>query len=240
MAMYKCKICGGDLKLLDKENICECEYCGSHQTVPQINDERLANLYERASGLRRKNEFDKAESIYEKLIEEIPNDPDLYWSMVLCRYGVEYVEERGSRKPTIHRMQQRAVSADPDYENAIRYADAHQAKIYQDSAAEIEQIQRGYQDIMRKEAPFDIFICYKETDERGMRTRDSVKAFDLYERLTKEGFKVFFARVTLENHLGEEYEPYIFAALQSSRVMVVLGTSKEHFEALWVRNEWNR
>ena len=154
MAVYKCKICGGDLKILEKENICECEFCGGKQTVPKLNDERLANLYERASGLRRKNEFDKAEDIYEKIIEEIPDDPDLYWSMLLCRYGVEYVEERGSRKPTIHRMQQRAVSADPDYENALRYADAHQAKIYEESAAEIEKIQRGYQDIMRREAPF--------------------------------------------------------------------------------------
>ncbi|MBQ7036648.1 MAG: TIR domain-containing protein, partial [Clostridia bacterium] len=40
--------------------------------------------------------------------------------------------------------------------------------------------------------------------------------------------------------LGSAYEPYIFAALNSSKVMVVLGTKPEHFNAVWVKNEWSR
>ena len=58
--------------------------------------------------------------------------------------------------------------------------------------------------------------------------------------MTKEGFKVFFSRITLEDKLGTAYEPYIFAALNSAKVMVVLGTKPEHFNAVWVKNEWNR
>ena len=45
------------------------------------------------------------------------------------------------------------------------------------------------------------FICYKETDKDGRRTQDSVLANDLYHQLTQEGFKVFFARITLEDKL---------------------------------------
>ena len=115
MAVYKCKICGGELEILKEENLCECTYCGSKQTVPRLNDERLTNLYERAGGLRAKCEFDRAEEIYERIIEESGDDPDLYWSKLLCRYGIEYVEERGSRKPTIHRMQKTAFTSDIDY-----------------------------------------------------------------------------------------------------------------------------
>ena len=37
-------------------------------------------------------------------------------------------------------------------------------------------------------------ICYKESDNSGRRTHDSVLAQDLYYQLTQEGFKVFFAR----------------------------------------------
>ena len=48
------------------------------------------------------------------------------------------------------------------------------------------------------------------------------------------------ARKTLERALGSEYEPIIYAALQSARAMVVLGTKAEHFNAVWVRNEWSR
>ncbi|MCR4594265.1 MAG: toll/interleukin-1 receptor domain-containing protein, partial [Clostridiales bacterium] len=86
----------------------------------------------------------------------------------------------------------------------------------------------------------DVFICYKETDESGRRTQDSVIANDLYHQLTQEGFKVFFSRITLEDKIGTAYEPYIFAALNSAKVMVVLGTKPEYFNAVWVKNEWSR
>ncbi|MBD4337184.1 TIR domain-containing protein, partial [Xanthomonas citri pv. citri] len=79
------------------------------------------------------------------------------------------------------------------------------------------------------EDPFDVFICYKESDSSGRRTPDSVLANDLYHQLTAAGFKVFFARITLEDKLGTAYEPYIFAALNSAKVMVVLGTRAEYF-----------
>ena len=51
-------------------------------------------------------------------------------------------------------------------------------------------------------------------------------------------YRVFFAKITLEDKLGEQYEPYIFSALNSAKVMLVVGTRKEYFEAVWVKNEW--
>ena len=48
-------------------------------------------------------------------------------------------------------------------------------------------------------------------------------AIDTYvSRLVEKGYRVFFARITLEDVAGTEYEPYIFAALNSAKVMVVL------------------
>ena len=74
--------------------------------------------------------------------------------------------------------------------------------------------------VSKNEKPYDVFICYKETDEKGERTIDSVLAYDIYEALTAKGMNVFFARVTLEDKLGRQYEPYIFAALNSAKVML--------------------
>jgi len=51
---------------------------------------------------------------------------------------------------------------------------------------------------------------------------------------------VFFSRITLEDKLGQQYEPYIFAALNSAKVMVVIGSRPEYFNAVWVKNEWSR
>jgi tetratricopeptide (TPR) repeat protein len=85
-----------------------------------------------------------------------------------------------------------------------------------------------------------VFICYKEVTDGGSRTKDSVLAQDVHHHLTQAGYKVFFARVTLEDKLGTAYEPYIFSALNSARVMLVVGTRAEHFSAVWVKNEWSR
>lgn len=69
----------------------------------------------------------------------------------------------------------------------------------------------------------------------GRRTPDSVLANDLYHQLTQENLRVFFARITLEDKIGQEYEPYIYSALMSAKVMVVLGTKPEYFKAVWVK-----
>lgn len=58
--------------------------------------------------------------------------------------------------------------------------------------------------------------------------------------LTDKGYRVFFSRITLEDKLGTEYEPYIFAALNSAKVMLVFGTSYDYYNAVWVKNEWSR
>lgn len=99
---------------------------------------------------------------------------------------------------------------------------------------------RAFLPFRKKEEPFDVFICYKETDTAGRRTPDSVLATELYQELIRDGFRVFFSRITLEDKLGTAYEPYIFAALHSAKVMVVLGTKPEYFNAVWVKNEWSR
>ena len=242
MAILKCKMCGGDLVITPGSTIAECEYCGSMQTLPRVNDERLASFYERANDLRMSHEFDKAAEIYEKIIEENPQDSDAYWSMVLCRYGIEYVEEtKGApRKPTINRAQLVSVFEDANYRSAIKYADAAQKQIYEEEAARIDRILQRYLEISRKEPPYDVFICYKETDVDGRRTLDFVRAGEIYRKLVAEGFNVFFSHVTLESKLGEDYEPYIFAAIQSAKVMIVIGTKPEYMNAVWVKNEWSR
>ena len=242
MILFKCKICGGALEINSDETVATCEYCGTKQTLPKLNDEKKANLFDRANHFRRNNDFDKAMSIYEQILNEDTEDAESYWSIVLCRYGIEYVEDPSSHKrvPTVNRAQFTSIFDDEDYKSAIKYADSYQKSIYEAEAAVINEIQKGILAISQKEEPFDVFICYKETDNSGRRTQDSVLATELYHELIKEGFKVFFSRITLEDKLGVAYEPYIFAALHSAKVMVVIGTKAEYFNAVWVKNEWSR
>ena len=242
MILFKCKMCGGDLQVGSGQTTGICDYCGTQQTLPRLDNDRRAQMYERANHFRRNNDYDKAAGVYEMILNEDSTDAEAYWSLLLCKYGVEYVEDPKTKKriPTCNRAQRTSILADEDYKQALANADHSQRLIYEDEARVIDNIQKGILEISNREEPFDIFICYKETDEQGKRTRDSVIAQELYHELIKDGFKVFFSRITLENVLGTAYEPYIFAALNSSKVMVVLGTKPDNFNGVWVKNEWSR
>ena len=242
MAILKCKMGGGDLEISEGMSVCECEYCGTRQTIPKADDEQKINAMNRANHFRRQCEFDKAIEVYEKILQNSGEDAELYWTLALCKYGIEYVDDPLTKKkiPTCHRMQYTSILDDVDYKEALDRADEIQKSVYREEAEAIAAIQKGILDISNKEDPFDVFICYKESDDMGARTQDSVLAQDIYFGLTEKGFKVFFSRITLEGKLGTAYEPYIFAALNSAKVMIVVGTKPEYVNAVWVKNEWSR
>jgi hypothetical protein len=243
MTILKCKICGGDLEVRAGMTVGTCGSCGSLVTLPLLDDDKRTNLYNRASQLRRAHEYDRAAALYENILAEDASDAEAYWSLVLCRFGVEYVEDPHSHKmvPTCNRTQTTPIRADEDYRQAVEHAEGEARFLYEEEARKIDAIQQGILAISSRETtPFDIFICYKETDDRGHRTEDSILAQDIYDELTSKGYRVFFSRVTLADKLGAAYEPYIFAALNSASVMLVVGTRPGHFDAVWVKNEWSR
>lgn len=242
MAIIKCKMCGGDLNVEENSQIAVCEYCGTQQTVPKQDNEKKLTLFARANRLRFACEFDKAAGVYESIVAEFPEEAEAYWGLVLCKYGIEYVDDpaTGKKVPTCHRSSFDSVLEDANFELVMEYADVVTRKLYREEAKAIEELRRGIIEVSSREEPYDIFICYKETDENGQRTLDSVLAQDLYDALTEKGYRVFFSRITLEDKLGQEYEPYIFAALNSARVMLAVGTDYEYFNAPWVKNEWSR
>lgn len=243
MITLKCKSCGGDLTIEEGSHICECEYCGTKQTLPSVDNDVRANAFNRANHFRMQKEFDKAIATYERLLNDDDTDAEAHWGAALSRYGIEYVEDPTTheRIPTCHRLQITSILADADCKAAIENApDAATRALYEKEAHRIADIQKGILAISANEKPYDIFICYKEADASGRRTPDSAIAQDIYYQLVQEGYRVFFSRITLEDKLGREYEPYIFAALNSARVMLVIGTKPEHFNAVWVKNEWSR
>ena len=242
MAKIQCKMCGGLNELPDGVTSGECPYCGSLTTFPKITDTQTEQLYSRAEHFRRNNNFDKAVSTYESILNRNNEDPEAYWGLLISRYGIEYVEDPATheRIPTCHRVQFDSILADSDYLNALKFSSGNDRGIYEKEAQRIADIQKSILKISAQEKPYDVFICYKETTEGGTRTKDSALAQDIYYQLTKQGLKAFFSRITLENKLGTQYEPYIFAALNSAKVMLVIGTKREYFEAVWVKNEWSR
>ena len=238
-AVLECKQCGGQLIPDENQKIVYCKFCGSANAISVAN---RFGLYNRANYLRRQNEFDRALGVYEDIIKEDTTDAEAYFGMALCKYGIEYVDEpeTGKKIPTCHRTRFTLMSQDEDFKKAIEYADSDTLSVYMREATKIDSILKKIQKLSSQQEKYDIFICYKEGDGAGGRTQSSVLAQDIYEHLTNKGYKAFFARKTLESKIGSDYEPIIFSALYSAKVMLVIGSKPEEFQAVWVRNEWVR
>ena len=242
MAIIKCKMCGGDIELAADKTFGTCEFCGSTMTLPKIDDDQRAAAFNRGNHFRRIGEFDKALAVYERIVRENDTDAEAHWCCALCRFGIEYVEDPATYEylPTCHRASFDSFLEDVDYLAAVEHSEGITKRQYQKDGAKIAEVQRGILATSHNEEPFDVFICYKESDENGERTRDSLMAQDVYYQLTDQGYRVFFARITLEDVVGKQYEPYIFAALNSAKVMIAIGTKPEYMNAVWVKNEWSR
>lgn len=235
-------MCGGDMEISADKTFGTCDFCGSTMTLPKLDDEQRASAFNRGNHFRRIGEFDKALAVYERIVSEDDTDAEAHWCCALCRFGIEYVEDPTTYEwvPTCHRASFDSILEDVDYLAAVEHSDGLTKRQYQKDAAKIAEVQRGILATSQNEEPFDVFICYKESDANGDRTRDSQLAQDIYYQLNDKGYRTFFARITLEDKVGSQYEPYIFAALNSAKVMVVVGTSAEHLNAVWVKNEWSR
>ena len=239
---FYCKMCGGELEVNQDATVGQCQYCGTKQTIPKMDNEKIMNLFNRANHYRMKNDFDNAMNSYENILNEDSKNAEAYWGLCLCRYGIEYVKDPLTEKmiPTCHRTQLESIIEDEDFISACENADSVARSTYEQEAKHIDKIQKKILQISSKEEDYDVFICYKEADNMGERTPDSVIGQDIYDALTEKGIRVFFARISLEDKVGTAYEPYIFAALQSAPIMITIGTKPEYMEAVWVKNEWSR
>lgn len=237
MAAFLCRACGGSLELVDGKSLCRCKFCNTIQSVPLLDSAEKAELCARAETLRREYRYDKAIRLYEELIRLSPTDADLYWALTLCRYGVELSPDGSA---LLNRIQAHSVLSDKDYKLALKFADEEARAFMEQQAAQIDRIRREGAELAESGGECDIYLCAREADENGRRVMDSVIAAKLYSLLTAEGFRVFFAEKSLEDKSGGEWEPYIFAALRSAPVMIIVGTGAESFDDVWVRNAWSR
>ena len=145
MPVIKCKMCGGDIELSADKTVGMCEYCGSTMTLPKVDNDQRAAMFNRGNHFRRTGEFDKALAVYEKLVEEDNTDAEAHWGCAISRFGIEYVEDPVTYEwiPTCHRLSFDSFMDDIDCQAAIEYSEGITRKQYQKDAAKIAEVQRG-------------------------------------------------------------------------------------------------
>jgi len=86
---------------------------------------------------------------------------------------------------------------------------------------------------------YDVFLSFKNLDEDGRQTRDSILAEELFRFLVSKQLNVFYSNLSLENLGVSAYKQAIDDALDQARILIAIGTSAENLQSPWVRYEWD-
>ena len=241
MEMQRCKTCGGSVTR--QGNFYVCDYCANKWEISAAND---AYAVDRANAWNalRDGDFEKSAELFELLAGKDPNNHETYWGRALAMAGIVYVTDmnEGKKVPTCNNITEDSFIDNKDVTKAISLAPEDIAQSYRKQAEYIDKVRIEWLEKASKEPAYDIFISFKDSDrENGIeRTQDSIDAQDLYNALIADGYKVFFSRISLRDKISEQYEPYIYNAIKTAKVMIVFGEKAEYFSSAWVKNEWSR
>lgn len=241
MAVIVCKICGGTLVRSGSFDV--CEYCGNKWEIDRSNEIQAVDRANAWASLRD-GDFEKAARQFEEILLKEPDNHEAYWGRALAANGIIYVTDllENKKVPTCNNITENSFLDHADVKKAISLAPLDIQGTYEAQAKQIEQIRVEWLEKAAKEPAYDVFLSYKDSDrEKGIeRTQDSIDAQDLYNALTAEGYKVFFSRISLRDKISEQYEPYIYNAIKTAKVMIVFGEKPEYFHSVWIKNEWSR
>ena len=243
MILLKCTNCSGSI--IRTQNGLFCDSCGMPVSEMNLENDSMIESRNRANEARKNFDYDEAVRGYTQLLTENPTDADANWNLALSKFGIEYEYETTptgvlKRVPTIHRLRYESFDRDVNYRNALKYADDNALEYYLTEGKTLSSIQEKLLQLVRTEKDVDVFISFKAEDGLGNRTKDSLIAQNIYEQLTSRGIRTFFSRISLQDVTGDEYEPHIFAALHSAKVMLLVTTDIGHVNYGWVKNEWTR
>ena len=156
-----CNHCGGTYEYRGGRWV--CRWCGSYKQE-SISTEEEVLLYEAYQKLRM-TDFAQAEAAFDDIIQKYPENPGGYWGRLMAGYGIKYEQDFDGRMiPTCYAASIGSVAAAADYKKALQYADAENRAYYKTQAGYIERVRREWQEKAKKEPPYDIFICYKDSD----------------------------------------------------------------------------
>lgn len=144
MTLYKCRMCENDIDFSEEQSIGICGHCGTSQSLPVSVSDKVISAMNRANHLRQQCEFNKASAVYEELLKRNESDPEIYWQLVLCRYGVKYTStpQIDIMIPDCRRARYRSVLCDPFFLKAMKTDDLSRRDSYRKEAEYIDVMQK--------------------------------------------------------------------------------------------------
>ena len=236
--LFQCPSCGST-EGIEHDKFVKCKCCGNKYRR-DLKDEPIYADLSYAVNERQEADFDKARRRYDALISKYKTGPGMeeaYWGRFLCeQYVIFYQNDMGDSIPSFWNINEEPCYRSDSYKKAMQYGEkSGNSDNYERLAEQIEEYKNKYRRV-KKEFPegSQIFICFKDSG-----TDDSNVGYQIYHSFAGR-YNVFFSRESLNNISGNDYEPYIYHALTTAKVLIVLCSSRESLESKWVHNEWWR
>ena len=244
----KCIYCKGVHSHLIENDSYICEYCGGVNYITTSDIEFKLHL---ASNCLAIYDFATADDIYKEIIDETSDSKAKAMALfgrLLASFGIVYIRGYGSKDTTPTFAQYNPDVA--SLKNSRYYKlilnldiDDEQKQKYKDKIEKLDKIYTRISKDLEETPEYDVFICTKistktkdEPNNVGY-TEDSMLATDLYYNFREKGLKVFYSDKVLK---GVDYDSQIYSALSKSKTILVIASSKEYLESVWVESEWRR
>ena len=232
----RCKYCGGEI-VPRGDGTGMCDSCGTLFRLPPAPSKTYLSNLNRAILLHRAHAFDDAISAYEQVLAERPDDSEARWNLVLCRYGISYTKEPGREGSLLFcRPGMKPVYEDFDYQQLAKTADASEMAEYRRFAKQIDDMEQRYAEVSGSEAPYDAYLAY-DPGTPTEPTEEAALAKEIYDELASEGVRTFYEQAVGNGYNLEAHRLY---AIQTAKVMVLIGARKDHLETPVVRDAWMR
>lgn len=238
---------------------CHCPKCGGCFEFGNEMSDEINEGYRKLGKL----EFKNANDIAEKLLAKDSANAEAWFLKVLAANRVCYCDNdnktlwRYGKIPTLNDVGFSDIKKSDYAVNALKYAvTEEQTTRFNEVFDYLEKVRAKSAEVINSHKyDYDVFISVKVsainpdtkqpiTDASGnvLTTKDYDYANDLYGKIKDKypDCKIFLSERVKSEFAGKEYEPIIFAALRSSKVMILVGDSNFNIEWPWVKNEWNR
>lgn len=229
MRVIKCPNCGAEL-VPQPEGYYKCVHCGLISEGADTLDEQDIIDLDNANYRRDQYDFDEALALCMRVLQRNPRNAEANRCALLAQYKIVYLKDaQGEYKATFL-----TPEADVSITQCGYYRNLpERMKREMDRVEDIRQmVIREAEDIPQ----YDVFISYKSDGEEAEWARDCYK---MLKQRGKQHYSVFYD----EESLGAKqagWEPHIYAALKSSKCLILFVSSLKNLNSPWVRNEWRR
>ena len=235
-SIFQCPSCGST-EYQDAGSYIKCASCGNTYER-KLQDKPVYADLAYAFNQRQEAKFDEAQKSYERIIEKYiagSGIEEAHWGRFLCeQHVIFYQNEHGESIPSFWNISNRPCYKSESYQKVIGYNNGN-TENYKRLANLIEEYKKKYRRVAEEfHEGSDVFICFKDSG-----TDDANLGYKIYNQFSGQ-YNVFFSRDSLNHITGNDYEPYIYHALNTAKVMIVICSSREALDSKWVHNEWWR